>query len=86
MNQLELLVASYNKPIIKRVTAGAPGFMFLIKQPNHKLWHVYVLFCPPACPTYAFKRGCTSRTGLPLYALVQAPKNKKKIPIKSGER
>ena len=25
--------------IIKRKTSGAPGFMFLIKQPNHKLWN-----------------------------------------------
>lgn len=26
------------KPIIKRTTAGTPVFMFLIKEPNHKLW------------------------------------------------
>ncbi|MBC7487668.1 MAG: hypothetical protein H7282_13025 [Cytophagaceae bacterium] len=34
------------QPIIKRTTAGTPGFMFLIKQPNHTLWNVFVLFCP----------------------------------------
>ena len=48
MNQLELLVASYNKPIIKRVTSGAPCFMFLIKQANHKLWRRCMFFF--ACP------------------------------------
>ena len=29
-----------------RLGEAAPGFMFLIKQPNQKLWNVYVLFCP----------------------------------------
>lgn len=29
----------YTKPVIKHTIVGTHGLMFLIKQPNHKLWN-----------------------------------------------